>query len=85
MSLSWLFSVHQKTQAPLVGCAVQLIAIHWRMQSVEITERAPRAAQHHRRLLCTKNPAKRAIVPDLFVTDEAFLRRGIPAMHSPIP
>ena len=65
--------------ASLAGCAVQLIAIGRRMQAVEITKRASGAAQRDCGLLLTKNLAKRAILHDLAVTDQAFLRRAIRA------
>ena len=61
------------------GCAVQLIAIGRRMQAVEITKRASGAAQRDGGLILTGNLTKPVAVHNFFVTDEAFLRRGIRA------
>jgi len=66
-------------QAPLVAGPVKPFAIRRRMQGIEMRKRAPRAAQHHGGLFFTRNFAKPGSVNDLFVTDGAFVLRGIRA------
>ena len=64
-------------QASLAASTVKPFAIRRRMQGLEIRKRAPRAAQHCGGVLPTRNLAKPGSVTDLFVTDGAFVLRGI--------
>jgi hypothetical protein len=65
--------------ALLAASTVKPFAIRRRTQGIEIEKRAPGAAQHHGGLFFTRNLAKPGSVNDLFVTDGAFVLRGIRA------